>query len=302
MTRDDSFAPSILVTGTQGQVSRSLVEAGVARGWRITAIGRPDLDLERPQAIACLLRAHAPDVVVSAAAYTQVDKAESEPERAHAVNGAGAGALAAAAREVGASVIHLSTDYVFDGEKGCSYSEEDQTAPLGVYGASKLAGEAAVAAAHPDHVILRLAWVFSPFGANFVRTMLRLAADRDEVRVVDDQIGRPTSAFDIATALLDIAAELRADPEEAESRGVFHLAPQGSGSWADLAEAVFSSSRRIGGPSSRVARISTAEFPTPAHRPRNSRLDGAKLARVYGVHGRPWTDAVDQCVQRLLAT
>lgn len=289
----------IAVTGRAGQVVSSLIErAGM--GVEIIALGRPELDLGDPTTIAPAIAAARPDVVVSAAAYTAVDRAESEEEAAFAVNAAGAGAVAAAAaRALGVPVIHLSTDYVFDGTKPEPYVESDPVAPLGVYGRSKLAGEQAVIAAAPDAVILRTAWVYSPFGANFVKTMLRLAQTRRELGVVDDQIGNPTSALDIADTVLAVAYRLYSAPDEAP-RGIFHMSGSGEGSWADLAEAVFAASAARGGPSARVRRIATADYPTPAARPANSRLCGDRLAEAYGLRLTPWREAVKTVVAYLV--
>ena len=290
----------VVVTGQQGQVARALVELGAGRDCEILALGRPKLDLAAaPESIHDALAAAAPDVIVSAAAYTAVDKAESEPDEAFAVNANGAAAVARAAHFLGVPLIHLSTDYVFDGTKSEPYVEQDKTGPRTVYGASKLAGEQRVLAAQPDSVILRTAWVFSPFGTNFVRTMLRLAADRDKIAVVADQQGSPTGALDLADAILAIATQLRADPDPA-LRGVFHLTNAGSASWADFAEAIFSVSASVGGPNAAVRRIGTADYPTAALRPANSRLDCRLMAERYGIALRSWRDAVEPVVRRLL--
>ncbi|NOW45404.1 dTDP-4-dehydrorhamnose reductase [Novosphingobium sp. SG751A] len=288
----------IAVTGKTGQVVTSLIERAGA-GVEIIALGRPELDLGDPATIAPAIVAVRPDVVVSAAAYTAVDRAESEEEAAFAVNAAGPGAVAAAARALGLPVIHISTDYVFDGTKMAPYVESDPVAPLGVYGRSKLAGEDAVLAAAPDAVILRTAWVYSPFGGNFVKTMLRLAQTREELGVVADQVGNPTSALDIADTVLAVAHRLYGAPDQAP-RGVFHMAGSGEGSWADLAEAVFAASAAQGGPWARVRRIATADYPTPAARPANSRLCGDHLAEAYGLRLPVWRDAVKPVVARLV--
>ena len=198
----------LAVTGREGQVATALARAGALAGIEVVRLGRPELDLERPETIAPALQAVRPDVVVSAAAYTAVDQAESEPERARRINAQAPGVLAEAAARLGAPIVHLSTDYVFDGEKRAPYTEADATGPVTVYGATKLQGEQAVAAGHPRHVILRTAWVYAPWGKNFVRTMLRLAEAREEVGVVADQHGCPTYAPDIADAVLAIAAAL----------------------------------------------------------------------------------------------
>lgn len=297
----------IAVTGRQGQVAQALAEVGAAEGVEIVAVGRPSLDLMVPEGVGAALRGVRPDLVINAAAYTAVDKAETEESLAMAVNAQGAGAVAAAAAALDVPILHLSTDYVFDGRSTRPYREDDATGPLGVYGRSKLAGERAVAAAHPRPVILRTAWIYSPFGTNFVRTMLRLAGSREEVGVVADQRGCPTSALDIAHALLAIARRLvgpgaaAGAGEWADRFGVFHMTGQGEAVWADVAEAVFARASALGGPSARVRRIGTSDYPTPAYRPANSRLDGTKLAAVYGVSLPAWRASLDACVARLVA-
>jgi dTDP-4-dehydrorhamnose reductase len=290
----------IAVTGREGQVVRALIERASGLDAEIVALGRPDLDLaaERDAIVSAIVNAR-PDVVVSAAAYTLVDKAESERDLAYAVNERGAGAVARAAAILAVPLIHLSTDYVFDGAKTAPYDEEDPTAPATVYGASKLAGEVAVLQEHGNSAILRTAWVYSPFGANFVKTMLRLASHRNEVEVVADQLGNPTSALDIADGILRIAINLHgsSDPDQ---RGVFHMTARGEASWAQFAEAVFASSRELGGPSAGVKHIATADYPTPAKRPHNSRLETAKLARLHGVRLPSWRSSLPGMVSRLI--
>jgi dTDP-4-dehydrorhamnose reductase len=228
-----------------------------------------------------------------------VDKAETESDLAHAVNGAGAGAVARAAKALGVPLVHVSTDYVFDGALDRPYRESDPTGPTGVYGASKLAGERAVLEAYPEgSAVLRVAWVYSPFGGNFVKTMLRLAADRDEVSVVADQLGNPTGALDIADGILMVAANLAAS-DDASLRGVFHMTAQGEASWADFAEGIFATSAAQGGPSAAVRHITTAEYPTPAARPANSRLDCSLIARVHGVTLPEWRGSLGTVVAHL---
>lgn len=290
----------IAVTGRAGQVVQSLIERGAAAGHVVVPVGRPELDLASGDgaAIRAALAAARPDAIVSAAAHTAVDKAESEPDLAFAINAAGAGHVAAAAAALGVPLVHLSTDYVFSGEGTRAWREDDPTGPKGVYGASKLAGEAAVLAAQPNAAVLRTAWVYSPFGANFVRTMLRLAETRDELGVVADQIGNPTSALDIADAVLAVAANLVARPDPA-LRGTFHMTGSGETSWAGFAEAIFAEAAARGGPSARVNPIATAAYPTPAARPANSRLDGAKLAAVHGVRLPDWRASLAVVVARL---
>ena len=302
MSSIDGPRMRVAVTGREGQVVRALLERGVAHGAEVIALGRPGLDLARPETIAVALGKARPDVIVNAAAYTAVDKAESEPGLALEINGAGAGAVAQAAALLGVPVLQVSTDYVFDGSSDRPYQPDDVTAPLGVYGRSKLAGEQAVAAASRNHVILRTAWVYSPFGANFVKTMLRLAGSRDEVSVVADQHGCPSSALDIADGILSVAANLLAHPDDPDMRGTFHIAGTGETTWAAFAEAIFAASASRGGPHARVRPIATADYPTPARRPANSRLDCGTLARRHGVSLPAWLPSVDACVARLLET
>lgn len=291
----------IVVTGTSGQVVSALrARAAAVPGLSLIAIGRPELDLTDAPAASAVIRALSPDIVVNAAAYTAVDQAESEPELAMAVNGAGAGAAAAAARAAGAPVIQISTDYVFDGRKDGPYLEADPVGPISAYGRSKLAGEEAAAAANPDHVILRTAWVYAAQGKNFLRTMLRLAGTRDEVAVVADQLGCPSFAPDIAEIVLGVARRLRQEPQEAALRGIFHMAGGGETSWAGFAEAIFTEAAARGLPHARVRPISTADYPTPARRPANSRLSGAKLARVYGLAMPGWRDALRRCMDEIV--
>ena len=290
----------VLVTGREGQVARSLLEQGSRAGHKILALGRPELDLtSNADAIGSAIEAESPDVLVSAAAYTAVDRAESEPELAFAINEKGAGAVARAARRLGVPLVHLSTDYVFDGSKASPYTEEDMPSASGVYGASKLAGERAVLAEHANSAILRTAWVYSPFGANFVKTMLRLASDRDEIRVVADQRGNPTSALDIAGGVLAVAANLLSD-NDPELRGIFHMAADGDASWAEFAEWNFAASARNGGPTAQVKHITSASYPTAAKRPANSRLDCTKLQRKHGVSLPNWRGSAETVVHRLL--
>ncbi|MER9652415.1 dTDP-4-dehydrorhamnose reductase [Mesorhizobium sp. M0152] len=292
----------LVVTGREGQVAASLLEAGQARaGVEVIAIGRPELDLANPDTVIDAIAAAKPDIVVSAAAYTAVDQAEDEPDLAFQVNAVGAGKVAQAAARLGVPVIHLSTDYVFDGSKDRAYVETDPTAPLGVYGASKLAGEQAVAAANPRHVILRTAWVYSPFGKNFVKTMLRLAADRDEISVVADQWGNPTSALDIADAILHAAAMLHGD-KNFGAFGAYHLAGTGETSWSGFARHILDTSRVFGGPWARVRDIATTGYPTKARRPANSRLSTARFATAFGWTAPDWQDSTGKVVRRLLRT
>lgn len=288
----------IAVTGTSGQLVTAMVERACS-DCIVIPVGRPGLDLGQPKTIAPAIEAVKPDIVVSAAAYTAVDKAEADSEMAFAVNERGAGEVAAAAAALGIPVIHISTDYVFDGKKAEPYVETDATAPQSAYGASKLAGEIAVAAANPNHAILRTAWVYSPFGNNFLKTMLRLAADRDEVGVVADQYGNPTSALDLADAVFAVARNLL-ESDRPDLRGIFHATATQNASWAEFAEAIFAASSRVGGPTAKVNRITTAQYPTPAPRPINSRLDGSRLRAVHGHTLSNWHSSTDQIVGRVV--
>jgi dTDP-4-dehydrorhamnose reductase len=290
----------LIVIGTAGQVARALAERAQACGVTAVLLGRPRLDLAAPSGIADILAGTGGDLVVNAAAYTAVDQAESEPDLADAVNGIGAGAVAGAAAAMDVPIIHLSTDYVFDGASPRPYREADEPRPLGAYGASKLRGERAVAEAASDHVILRTAWIYSPFGRNFVKTMLRLARERDEIAVVADQHGSPTSAFDMADGILAVARNLLARRDDAHMRGIFHMAGSGSADWAGFASEIFRQSARHGGPAARVRPITTADYPTPARRPANSRLDCTKLASVHGVILPDWRASLEPCVRRLV--
>ena len=295
----------IAVTGGPGQLVLSMAERGALAGHEVIAIGPPALDLSAPEddaihaALAAAFDGLRPDAIVNAAAHTAVDKAESERDLAFAINAVGAGAVARAAARLEVPLVHVSTDYVFSGDKAEPYLETDQTGPTGVYGASKLAGEEAVRASGADYAILRTAWVYSPFGANFVKTMLRLAESREGLGVVDDQRGCPTSALDLADAVIAVAVNLKAHSDPG-LRGLFHATGSGEGSWADLAEAIFATSAANGGPSARVNRIATADYPTPARRPANSRLDCSKLTALHGVRLPHWRHSVEQVTARLV--
>ncbi|HRE61406.1 MAG TPA: dTDP-4-dehydrorhamnose reductase [Micropepsaceae bacterium] len=287
----------VLVLGSSGQVAMALA-ALRAHGFEVVCAGRPSLDLTMPASIDAAIATHRPDVVVNAAAYTAVDRAESEPDAAHALNATGAGDSAAAARKVGAAFIHLSTDYVFDGTKPAPYREDDAPHPLSVYGQSKLAGELAVTAAHQDAIVLRTSWVYAAHGANFVRTMLRLAGEGRTVRVVDDQIGAPTSAGAIADAILSLFRQMKG--RTLPGRGVFHLTCGGETSWCGFARTIFAASAARGGPTADVTPISTAEYPTAARRPANSRLDCTKLSQTFGITLPDWREALEPVMDVLV--
>ncbi|MBV8226828.1 MAG: dTDP-4-dehydrorhamnose reductase [Verrucomicrobia bacterium] len=289
----------IAVTGRQGQLARALDEAAEALNVEIVRLGRPQLDLAELETIEPALKAAEPDIVVNAAAYTAVDKAEQEAAIANLINGTSAGLVAEVARALAVPIIHLSTDYVFDGAKRSPYVEEDPVAPTSAYGTSKLAGELAVAATSDDHVILRTAWVYAPYGKNFVRTMLKLAESRPEVRVVADQHGCPTYAPDIAAAIFRIARNVLAEPLNQSLRGIFHLAGRGETSWAGFAAEIFAILAAKGIRAPTLTPITSAEYPTPARRPANSRLNCYKLARIHGVDLPSWRESLGICLGRL---
>lgn len=290
----------IAVTGKQGQLVQSLIARAAANGHQIVPVGRPEFDLADPIGLMDLLDAIAPDAIVSAAAYTTVDKAESEPDLAFAVNADGPLAIARAAARRGTPLVHISTDYVFPGDKASAYCESDAVGPLGVYGASKLAGETAVMGTHgANSVVLRTAWVYSPFGANFVKAMLRLARDRDDLSVVGDQVGNPTSALDIADGILGVIGNLLGSPDPG-LRGIFHMTARGETSWAGFAEAILAASRDHGGPWASVRHITTAEYPTPACRPANSRLDCGKLEKQHGIRLPVWQTSAPEIIADLI--
>jgi len=288
----------LAVTGTTGQLVRSLAAANV-KGCEVVAIGRPALDLSAPEGIEAAIAAVKPDLIVNAAAYTAVDKAESEPEVADAVNAAGAEAVGRTATRLGVPVIHVSTDYVFDGSKPVPYVESDPVAPLGAYGRSKYEGERRLMAACPEAIVLRTAWVYSPYGHNFVKTMLRLAETRDEISVVDDQLGNPTYAPHLADAIIAISRHVLEGGSTAW--GLYHAAGSGDVTWCGFAREVFAASARHDGPTANVKPITTADYPTPARRPANSRLDGSKLREAFGVRLPAWQEGVADCVARLAA-
>jgi dTDP-4-dehydrorhamnose reductase len=291
----------IVVTGKRGQLVRSILEVGAARGMTVVAVGRPELELTAPATIAAAVAPLKPDVLVNAAGYTDTERAEDEPALAEAVNVAGAGAVAACAAELEVPLVHLSSAYVFDGTSATPYRESDPLNPLGAYGGSKARGEAAVAAAHADCVILRTSLVFSPFGRNTLTNLLKRAERREEMPVVADQRVNPTSAFDLATGVLTVAANLVRAPRNEGLFGTFHLAGSGAAAPADFAEALFALSAARGGPSAHVTRIRSDEYVTRVKRPLNALLDCHKIAAVHAVTLPSWQGALPTCVERYLA-
>jgi dTDP-4-dehydrorhamnose reductase len=288
----------ILVAGKSGQLACCLRDEAAQRGVWLATVGRPDLDLESSAGIDDLVAAIAPSAIINAAAYTAVDRAEAEPECASMINRDGAARLASAAKRRAIPFIHVSTDYVFGGDKLAPYQEADIPAPQNAYGRSKREGEIAVLDAYPRAVVIRTSWLYSPYGHNFVRTMLRLSATQTNVRVVNDQRGTPTSASDLANGLLDIVQQLDAD-RGGDTAGIYHLAGQGETTWYGFAEAIFASLARRDQSVPRLQDITTDEYPTPAKRPQNSCLDSDKAGRVFGVRLAPWQASLERCLDRL---
>ncbi|MCA1428213.1 MULTISPECIES: dTDP-4-dehydrorhamnose reductase [Bradyrhizobium] len=289
----------ILFAGRNGQLAMCLRDLATTRGLPAVALGRPELDLENREGIDKLIASIGPSAIINTAAYTAVDQAEAEAARAFSINRDGAAALADVAWQMNIPLIHLSTDYVFDGAKPEAYDESDIPAPLNVYGASKLAGEAAVLAAHPLATVIRCSWLYSPYGSNFVRTMLRLCETQQVVRVVSDQHGNPTYAFDLAEAVLRIAQQSLTDDRRATA-GIFHLGGQGEASWYDFAQAIFHECSHRGARIRALEAITTEEFPTAARRPLNSRLDSSKAERVFGIRLAPWRHSLQACLDQLV--
>jgi len=289
----------ILVMGRSGQLACSLAERAKDRpSIELVAIGRPTLDLNVPGSAAAAILEQGPDVVVNAAADTDVDGAEEHRLHAFRLNAEAAGEMAAAAATVGAPIIQLSTDYVFDGKSASPYGEEAPLAPLNAYGRTKLAGEEAVRSASPNHLILRTAWVYSPFGRNFVKTMFEAAEEREELRVVADQRGNPTSALDLADALLRIVENWRVGGGAGLGE-TYHLAGSGEASWYDLADRVMDCRRRLGLRAATLVPISAKDWPMRAVRPQYSALNSAKFVHDFGFSLPAWRESVAEVVARL---
>jgi len=287
----------ILVFGASGQIGREVCRAAWPPRYAILPLDRKAVDITKSAAVSAMLARETPDLVINLAAYTAVDRAESEPGVAWAANCAGAAHIAGACDESATPLVHLSTDYVFDGRKTGPYREEDAVGPLGVYGRSKEAGERAVRAAVARHMILRTAWVFGAYGANFVKTMLRLAAERPVLRVVADQRGCPTAAADIAAALMVIAAHI----ERGEAKwGTYHFVGAGAASWHSFAQAIFDQAAPQLAACPQVEPITTEQYPTPARRPMNSVLDCRKIEEVFGISSPPWRTALATVIRELL--
>ena len=290
----------ILITGGSGQLARALDEAARAAGIAAVRVGRPEFDFDRLDSLDTLMRDHAPALVVNAAAYTAVDAAETDEAAAYRANRDGPARLASLASAARIPLVHVSTDFVFDGRKGAPYAESDPTSPQGVYGASKLAGEQAVLDSGARAMVLRTSWVHAPEGKNFVLTMLNAARRTDRLRVVADQKGCPTAASDLAQAILAIAARLRQTGWQDGYAGIFHAAGTGWTTWHGFAEAIFANAARHGMKAPVVEPIATADWPTPTRRPADSRLDCAKLAATFGVRLPEWQGSLSRTIDEIL--
>ena len=285
---------TILVTGASGQVGSVVARLAADHGWDVWAPDRSELDLSRPATISAALTGKMLSSVINCAAYTAVDRAEAEPELAKRVNAIAPTILGEETARRRIPLIHISTDYVFDGTKDGLYMEMDGVNPVSVYGKTKEAGEAGVRAANPNHAIIRTAWVLSSGGSNFLNTMLRLGTERPEVSVVADQLGCPTVAGDIAAALIAVLEKL------GDRGGTWHFVNSGEVSWHGLAEHIFAETRRRGMPTPLLNAIATVDYPTPARRPSNSRLATGLIERDFGIMPRPWQESVDQILAERL--
>jgi dTDP-4-dehydrorhamnose reductase len=289
----------LLLLGGTGQVGEEFRALAIPSDVEIVAPKRGALDLEDGSAIASMVAAEPWSAVINAAAYTDVDRAESEEAAAFAVNADAPARLAMETGGRGIPLVQISTDYVFDGRKGSPYVEGDAVAPLNAYGRSKLAGEFGVSAANPRHIILRTSWVYSPFRKNFVKTILRLATERDRLSVVADQRGCPTAARDIAKACLDIALRCTAAPDQA-LYGTYHFAGEGEASWFEFAKEIVDTAADRLGKAPKLVPIPTIEYPTPAARAPDTRLDCTAVVRAFGIRPRPWRQALADTIERLL--
>jgi dTDP-4-dehydrorhamnose reductase len=286
----------LVILGAAGQVGRELGRLVLPAGWQAAWFDRVDFDIADAAAVRATLARERPDIVINAAAYTAVDRAEREPEAAWAANAVAPGLIAAACADRGAALIHLSTDYVFDGTKTGAYHEDDPVNPLGVYGKSKAAGEQAVRDGLREHVTIRTAWLYSVHGQNFVRTILRLAEERPSLRVVADQHGAPTAAADLAAGVLAVARHI---DRGRGAWGTFHLTGAEPTTWHGFAEAIVALAAPHTGKSPPVEPIATADYPTPARRPANSVLDCSRIGKAYGIVPRPWREALPPVIAEL---
>ena len=287
----------ILLFGANGQLGQEMVRASSARKMSLVALSHAEADIADANAVREAIARHKPALVVNAAAYTKVDLAETDVEAARRGNDIGPALLGEACAAAGIPLVHVSTDYVFDGTKPTAYVETDAVSPASSYGRSKEAGERALRAATPRHVILRTSWVYSEFGHNFLKTILRLAATRDELRIVADQRGCPTSTLDLAEAVLSIAPRLIAGEDV---WGTYHFAGSGVTTWHGFASRIVAAQAPFTGRTPRVTPITTAEYPLPARRPANSELDCSLFARIFGIRARPWTEETDRITRVLV--
>jgi dTDP-4-dehydrorhamnose reductase len=288
----------ILLFGANGQLGQEMVRASSARKTPLVALAHAEADIADAAAVRGAIARHAPALVVNAAAYTKVDLAETDIEAARRGNETGPAVLGEACNAARIPLVHISTDYVFDGTKATAYLETDPVSPASSYGRSKEAGERALREAAPRHVILRTSWVYGEFGHNFLKTILRLAATRDELRIVADQRGCPTATLDLAEAILSIAPRLVAGEDV---WGTYHFAGSGVTTWHGFASRIVAAQAPITGRSPRVTPITTAEYPVPARRPANSELDCGRFARTFGIRARPWTEETDRISRALAA-
>jgi dTDP-4-dehydrorhamnose reductase len=287
----------ILLLGGNGQLGQELVRAAAEDGARLVALSRAEADIADRTAVADVLVRHVPRLVVNAAAYTKVDLAETEVEAARQANETGPAVLAASCAAAGVPLLSISTDYVFDGSKTGAYLESDPVCPISVYGRTKEAGERAIRATLDHHVILRTAWVYGEFGHNFLKTVLRLAATRDELRIVADQRGSPTSTRELARAILRIAPRLIARDQ---IWGTYHFTGSGVTTWHGFASRIVAAQAPLTGRHPQVVAIATADYPTAARRPANSELDCTLFAKVFGFRARPWSEETDAITRRLV--
>ena len=292
----------LLITGAKGQVGSELVKDAQARGYEVYGFSSRELDITHFEQLMQKVEQIRPDVIINAAAYTAVDKAEQESEQAYAVNAQGSKNLAKASKQMAIPLLHISTDYVFDGEKDTPYTEVDQPNPTGVYGASKLQGDQAIEAIWPRHIILRVSWVFGEQGNNFVKTMLRLAEQRDELSIVNDQFGAPTSARAISQSLLSIL-EVNNFNQPDFPWGTYHLQSEPGVTWFEFAREIFQQAEKLGliNKTMKLNPIPSSEFPTPVKRPANSKLDGIKLQQNFDLKPVQWQDDLQQMLKNMSA-
>jgi dTDP-4-dehydrorhamnose reductase len=287
----------LLIVGGKGQLGRELSDEASRQNNAVVAVRREELDITQPDAVRRLIGDTLPRAIINCAAYTAVDKAESDSDAAHAINALGPEYLARAAAELDIPFLHVSTDYVFDGSKSGAYTEDDPVAPLGVYGRTKEEGERRVRDTHSKHILLRTSWVYGLYGNNFLKTMLRLSGERDELRVVADQRGCPTATIDIARALL--AAESAAHAGRVDW-GTYHFAGTGVTTWHGFAREIVRTAARARGRSVPIIPIDTKDYPTPAKRPTNSELDSARFFAAFGYRSPPWQERTGEVVESLL--